>query len=173
MRKIYYVTGVSGTGKTTITKELNQRGIIAIDQDSKEFRLCRWKHNETMKDACFEYGIGNEFLEANDWYCDVEKLKKILHENNKISFVCGVSANQNEYLDLFDKVFLLQCSPDELVKRINKREDHQFGKHQSEKEHILNYYKEFEEDLINRGAVVINSDNSIDIVVDEILNNLI
>lgn len=35
MKKRYYVTGVSGTGKTTITKELNKRGFFAIDQDSK------------------------------------------------------------------------------------------------------------------------------------------
>lgn len=168
----FYITGVSGTGKTTMTKELNQRGILAIDQDSKEFGLCSWKHNETMQDARFEYGIGNEFLESNDWYCDIEKLKKILDDNKEISFVCGVSANQNEYLDIFDKVFLLQCSPEELVKRINKREDHQFGKHQSEKDHILNYYKDFEEDLIKKGAIPINAEGSVDSVVNAIISNI-
>lgn len=173
MRKIYYVTGVSGTGKSTVTKELNKRGIImAIDQDSKEYGLCSWKHNKTMKEAKFEYGIGKEFLEANDWYCDIEKLKQILNDNKNITFVCGVSANQNEYLNIFDKVFLLRCSPDELVKRIDKREDHNFGKDPAEKEHILNWYGEFEKDLINRGAVVIDSDKSIDVVVGEILKNI-
>lgn len=172
MEKRYYITGVSGTGKTTITKELNKRGILAIDQDSKEYGLCSWKHNKTMEDARFEYGIGKEFLEANDWYCNIEKLKKILSENERISFICGVAANQDEYLNLFDKVFLLQCSPEMLVKRIDGREDHQFGKHPSEKEHILNWFVEFEKDLINRGAIVINSDNPINFVVDEILKNI-
>lgn len=172
MRKIYYVTGVSGTGKSTVTKELNKRGIMAIDQDSKEYGLCSWKHNETMRDAKFEYGIGKKFLEANDWYCDIEKLKKILSDNEKISFVCGVSANQGQYLNLFDKIFLLQCSSNVLVKRIDGREDHQFGKHPSEKEHILNWYKDFEENLISKGAITINNDNSINFVVDEILKNI-
>ncbi|HAE36773.1 TPA: hypothetical protein DCX66_03600 [Candidatus Nomurabacteria bacterium] len=172
MRKIYYVTGVSGTGKTTVTKELNKRGIFAIDQDSKEYGLCSWKHNKTMRNAKFEYGIGKEFLEANDWYCDIEKLKKILNENEKISFVCGVSANQDEYLNLFDKVFLLQCPLETLVKRIDEREDHQFGKHQSEKEHILNWYKDFPQNLIDKGAIVINNINPINIVVDKILKNI-
>lgn len=172
MRKIYYVTGISGTGKSTVTKELNKRGIFSIDQDSKEYGLCSWKHNETMKDARFEYGIGKEFLEANDWYCNIEKLKQILDDNKNIKFVCGVSANQDEYLNLFDKVFLLQCSPEILIKRIDEREDHQFGKHPSEKEHILNWYEEFEENLISKGAIAINNNNSINFVVDEILKNM-
>lgn len=172
MRKIYYITGVSGTGKSTVTKELNKRGVFAIDQDSKEYGLCSWKNNKTMKDARFEYGIGKDFLEANDWYCDIEKLKQILDENKNIAFVCGVSANQDRYLNLFDKVFLLQCSPEVLIKRIDGREDHQFGKDPSEKEHILNWYGEFEKNLINKGAITINNNNSIDIVVDEILKNI-
>jgi hypothetical protein len=125
-----------------------------------------------MKDARFEYGIGKEFLEANDWYCDIKKLKKILNDDKKITFVCGVSANQDEYLNLFDKVFLLHCSIDILVKRIDSREDHQFGKHPSEKEHILNWYQEFEENLINKGAIAIHNNNAIDIVVNQILENI-
>lgn len=125
-----------------------------------------------MEEARFEYGIGKEFLEANDWYCDIEKLKRILNENRNITFVCGVSANQNEYLNIFDKVFLLRCSPEELVKRIDKREDHDFGKDPEEKEHILNWYEDFEKDLMNKGAIVINSDNPINVVVDDILKNI-
>lgn len=172
MRKIYYITGASGTGKSTISKELNKRGILSIDQDSKEYGLCSWKNNKTMENASFEYGIGKEFLETNDWYCDIEKLKQILSENENIIFVCGVTANQNEYLNLFDKVFLLKCKTEELIKRIDKREDHQFGKHLSEKEHILSYCDEFEKNLINKGAVVINSDDPVSIVVEEILKNI-
>lgn len=172
MRKIYYITGISGTGKTTIAKELNRRGIFAIDQDSKEYGLCSWKNNKTMEDSRFEYGIGKEFLEANDWYCNIEKLKQILNSNKNITFVCGVSANQDKYLDLFDKIFLLRCSPLVLVKRIDSREDHQFGKHSSEKEHILNWYEEFEERLINKGAIAINNNNPINIGADEILKNI-
>ena len=170
MSKRYYITGVCGTGKTTVAQELNNRGIRAIDQDSKEYGLCSWKHNKTKEDAQFEYGIGKEFLEANDYYCDVEKLKRLLDTTfDETVFVCGVSANQDEYLDLFDKVFLLRCAPETFVKRIDAREDNEFGKHQSEKEHILDWYQELEAGLINKGAVVINSDAPVAAVADEIL----
>ena len=57
MNQNYYITGVSGTGKTTVCEELTKRGFFAIDQDSKMYGLCSWKHNETKETAQFEYGI--------------------------------------------------------------------------------------------------------------------
>ena len=172
MQKRYYITGVCGTGKTTVAGELNSRGICAIDQDSKEYGLCSWKHNKTKEDAQFEYGIGKEFLEANDYYCDIEKLKRLLDTFDEAVFVCGVSANQDEYLNMFDKVFLLRCSQETFVQRIDARNDNEFGKDPSEKDHILDWYQELEEGLIHKGATVINSDAPVDTVVDEILNNI-
>lgn len=173
MKKRYYITGVCGTGKTTVAEELNKRGYYAIDQDSKEYGICSWKNNETKEQAEFEYGIGKEFLEAHDWYADVERLKKLLDKASDVAFVCGVSANQNDYLDIFDKVFLLQCQPEVFTKRVDVRENNDFGKHPSEKQHILDWYKELEDGLINKGAIIINSDKPISSVVDEILNNIL
>ncbi len=171
MEKRYYITGICGTGKSTVGEELNKRGMYAIDQDSKVYGLCSWKNTKTKEDAHFEYGIGKEFLEAHDWYCDIEKLKKLLGGADKTTFVCGVTANQDEYLYLFDKVFLLQCSPETFIKRIDTRSK-KFGKHSSEKEHLLSWHDELEQGLINKGAIVINSENPIDFVVDEILKNI-
>ena len=172
MKKRYYITGVSGTGKTSIAEELNNRGLYAIDQDSKVFGLCSWKHNQTKESAQFEYGIGKEFLEANDWYCDIEKLKGLLDTAPDIAFVCGVTANQDEYLNLFDTVFVLQCPSEVFSKRIDERENNQFGKHPSEKEHLLGWYQELEQGLISKGAIVVNCDNPVNVVVDEILKNI-
>lgn len=168
MKKIYYVTGVSGTGKSTIAKELNKRGIFAIDQDS----ICNWKNNDTKEYSKFKFGIGTEFLENNDWYCDIDKLKKALEKEEAIVFVCGSSANHDEYIDMFEKVFFLKCAPEVFLKRINERIDHDFGKHESESEHILGYYKEYEKDLVSKGAIIIDADKPIEQVLEDILNNL-
>lgn len=168
MKKLYYITGVSGTGKTTLAEELNKLGYYTLDQDT----ISSWKHNETKEDAKFEHGIGKEFLEANDWYADIDKLKDILEEAPEVAFVCGVSANQDEYLNIFDKVFLLQCSLDTFVKRIDTRVNNDFGKHPLEKEHILNWYEGYEKHLIEQGALVINSDAPIEDVIDEILKKI-
>ncbi len=171
MKNRYYVTGVSGTGKSTIAEELNKRGIVAIDQDSDEYELCSWKHTETMEDAVFEYGIGKAFLEAHDYYCDVEKLKRLLDTAKGPAFVLGVSANQDEYLDLFDKVFLLHCSEETFIKRINARTTNDFGKHESEREHLLGWYKELERGLMDKGAIVIDTEGPVEGVIEEILRH--
>lgn len=170
MKKRYYITGVCGTGKTTVAEELNKRGILAIDQDSREYGLCSWKHNQTKESAKFEYGIGKEFLESNDWYCDVEKLKQILDKPDEIIFVCGVTANQDEYLSLFDKVFLLHCPQEVFTRRIDERINNQFGKDPSEREHILGWYTELEEGLLHQGAIAVNSNRSVISIVDEIIS---
>jgi len=172
MNKKYFITGISGTGKTTIANELNKKGLYSIDADYWEFGLCSWKNKETKQKAHFEYGIGREFLKNNAWYCDVEKLKKLMDVNNDV-VVVGLLENQNEFLNLFDKIFLLKCSEKTFFERIDNRTTNSFGKDPSEKEHILNFYKDFEEDLINRGAIIINCEKSINNVVDEILKNII
>ena len=170
--KRYYITGVSGTGKSTVAEELNKRGFFAIDQDSRVYGLCKWKHNTTKEDAQFQYGIGKEFLEANDWYCDVPKLEQLLETATGPAFVCGVTANQDDYLNLFDKVFLLQCSPETFSKRIDERENNQFGKDPSEKEHILGWYEDLERGLISKGAIVINCEAATSDIADEILKDI-
>lgn len=172
MKKRYYITGISGVGKSTIAQELNRRGIHAIDQDKREHGLCSWKHNETKEKAKFEYGIGKEFLEENDWYCDEEKLKKLLDTFEETVFVCGYTCNQDEYLYLFDKVFLLHCSPETFLKRIDTRTNNNFGKHESEREYILSWYQEFEKDLVDKGAIAINSEAPVEVILEEILKNI-
>ena len=138
-----------------------------MDQDS----ISSWKNNETREDAHFEYGIGKEFLDAHGWYVDVERLKELLDKAPDIAFVCGVTENQDDYFNLFDKVFLLQCPKDTFTKRIDNR-GKKFGKHPSEKEHLLGWHEGFEQNLIDKGVTVINSEKPIDVVVDEILNHI-
>lgn len=166
----FYITGVSGTGKTTIAEELNKRGIHAIDIDYYENKLCSWKNKETKEKAHFEYGIGLDFLKANGWYCDVERLKELININEDV-YVVGMTENQDDYLDLFDKVFILQCSERIFFKRIDDRTTNGFGKDPSEKEHILSFYKNYETDMIKKGAIPINAEESIDNVVNAIISN--
>lgn len=169
MKKVYYITGVSGTGKTTLARELAKQGYKTIDQD----KLCVWKNNQTLERERFYPGIGKEFLENHDWYCDISKLNSILEENHdRPVFVVGVSANQNEYLDTFTKIFLLKVRPEIFFERIDKREDNLFGKHQSEKDHIMSWYEDYEKEMIDKGAIEINGEVSVDQVIKQILDNL-
>ena len=86
--------------------------------------------------------------------------------------ISGLPSNRRELLDLFNKVFLLQCREKTFLERINKRTSHDFGKHILEQENILSWYKDFEADMLERGASPINTDRPLVDVVEEILSKI-
>jgi len=165
MKRMYYITGVSGTGKSTLAEELRKKGFYTIDQDS----LCRWKNNKTMELAPLRQE--KEFLEEHDWYCDVDILKRDVEKEGEKVFVVGYAANQDEYLNMFDKVFLLHCSPETLVARLETRTTNEFGKHSSQMEHILEWQKGYEKDMTDKGAIGIDAEQPLSKVLDDILSH--
>lgn len=171
MKKIY-ITGISGTGKSTIAEELNKKGIYSIDIDSSKYGLCSWKNKETKEAVYFEHGMSKDWMEAHGWYCDIEKLMKLLDTPNDITVAVGITMNQNEYLSMFDKVFLLQCSEKTFLDRLDARTSNNFGKHPIEKEHVLSFYRDFEKDLIDRGAIPINAEEPLDVVINNIISQI-
>ncbi|MCH8987035.1 AAA family ATPase [Patescibacteria group bacterium] len=170
MKKMY-ITGTSGTGKTTIAKALNDSGIYSFDIDSIP-NLCHWENKESGKKADWSPGIGAAWIKAHNWICDPVMLKNILDEQTKDVVITGIASNQDEYLDLFDKVFLLQSTEKTFIERILKREDNDFGKDSSEQKIILGYYKDFEKSLLAKGAISIDTENSVDTTVKTIISYL-
>ena len=166
-----YITGVSGTGKTTISKELKKRGITSFDVETIP-GFCRWRNKETGKRAQYKPGIGKDWINAHEWICDLEKLKGFLKKQKGDIVAVGITANQNDYLDLFDKVFLLYCSEKTLIHRLKNREGNEFAKDSAEQEQVLNWYKDFQEKAIKRGAMPINTEGDISDVVDKVISKI-
>jgi dephospho-CoA kinase len=169
MKKIY-ITGVSGTGKTTISKELNKRGYYAISIDEEE-NLCSWVNQENGKRYVGEAELNPEFVDRHDWICNIELLKKLMEKD--LVFVLGMAGNQDDFLQLFDKVLLLECSPETFCARIDQRTDNDFGKHPEIREQILRRYKSYAEKMLAKGAISINTEKSINEVVEEVLKQSI
>lgn len=170
MRK-FYITGVSGTGKSALAKELEKRSIRTIDIDDVP-ELCHWKNKLTGKKAKYQSGVGKDWIEAHDWICDRNKLMKLLDENGNTIVVTGIASNQDEYLDLFDKIFLLHCREETFLHRLNTRDENEFAKEKSEQEHVLSWYKEFEEKMRKWGAIPIDTEASISTVADQIISQI-
>lgn len=167
--KRYYITGVSGTGKSTLTQELKRRGLNAVDLDTG---LCSWKNTRTLEEAIAIDKDRDDFYHKNDWYCDEEQLHKLLKEQNGDLFVFGACANQDEFLQFFNKIFLLKCNPDTFTKRILLRTNNDYGKHPAELRNELQWFEEFNNHLIAQGAVVINVEAFVEDVIDEIISHL-
>ncbi len=166
----FYITGVSGTGKSTLVEELCKRGVRALDIDEID-NLCHWKNKISGEKAQYQYGIGKDWLEAHDYTCEVVELKKLLDtQRNTSVIIAGVASNQDEYLNLFNKVFLLHCQEETFLHRLNARDNNEFAKEKSEQEHVLSWYKEFEDKMRKKGAIPISTEGSISGVADQIMS---
>lgn len=87
-----------------------------------------------------------------------------------MTFFCGGSRNFNEFIDVFDKVFVLEVDVDTLNERFDTRPDDDWGKSKSERELILRL-QATKEDVPSNG-IVIDATQPLVSVVDEILSHV-
>ncbi len=169
MKNKYFITGIAGTGKSTIGNEFRKLGYEVFDIDAVE-GLCHWKNKQTGNEAKYDTGVGKEWLEAHDWVCDIPKLQELLEENqDKPTIIVGIAYNQEDFLNLFDKVFLLYCTPEVFIERLNNRHDgNNFGKDKSEQEQILSWYEDFETRMKNHGAIPVNAESPVEEIVEDV-----
>lgn len=158
-----FVTGISGTGKTSVARALVAQGVTAVDMDV----LSHWENKETGERTGWEPGSSDEWNDAHTWVCDIWKLKTELSKAENV-VVAGHAANEDEYWKLFDKTFVLTCRPETIVKRIEQRADNDYGKHPTEQQRILNWHKTFDTYMETKGAVLLDAERPLDEVVADI-----
>lgn len=169
--KKYYITGISGNGKSTIAQKLKENGISAIDID--EDKLCRWINKSSKEISHWHPGLNKEFFKNHDYVCDQEKLFSIMEGMKDPVVVVGLADNQKDFINRFDKVFLFQSNPKILFERIKDRIDNDFGKHEEEQKMILGWYKSFEKETLEQGAIAIDTSKPIDEVYNNLLKKII
>ncbi len=164
-----YITGVSGTGKTTLADELTRLGYLAISIDEVD-GLCSWVHQKTgEKHGGKDAEMTKEFVDAHDWVCDVDYLKRLLNTQDTIGFVLGMATNETEVLPLFDKIILLQCSPAVFTKRIEDRTDNSFGKDKNVMQQIIKRAETYAEEMLAMGAIPVDTNRPVNEVANQVL----
>jgi dephospho-CoA kinase len=115
------VTGMSGTGKSTVLAELARRGHRVVDTD-----------DEGWSDEVPTPGGGVEQLWRED------RIRALLdgHREGAL-FLAGCVRNQGRFRDRFDAVVLLSVPEDVLLDRIATRDTNAFGKRAAERARIL------------------------------------
>ena len=165
-RKITYVTGISGVGKSTLVREFTKQKLVAIDVDT----FSHWEHSESGERNSWKPGASREFLDTHRWVCDHEALQKFFKEHNDQDiYVFGVIDNEKDIFPLFDKMILLECSTEVAFKRIDAREDNDFGKGDTEKEWIKDWKDDFEKDMLALGAIPVSAEDPVEAVMGNIL----
>ena len=168
---LVFVTGISGSGKSTVRQELRSRGYEAWGTD--EDKLSGWYDKQTGASVAMpprEVWATPAWREQNDWHLDRQKIEAIADRiGRSTAFICGTAANEGEVWDLFSQVFYLLIDEATLRSRISERINNDFGKEPHELEAILGWLRDAEANYTRFGANIIDASRPLGEVVDEIL----
>src|SRR5262249_37857794 len=154
---LIYVTGISGSGKTTVQAELTRRGYTAFDTDEDE--IAQWTHkvNGAITPLLADAHRTPEFLLANEWRAEPEPVRLLANESaGRTAFLCGHVGNEDEVWSYFDNVFQLSIDEATLRRRIATRTAHDFGRRPHELELLLAWHQIIDDHYLRLGATVID-----------------
>ena len=135
------VTGMSGTGKSTVLQVLALRGHRVVDTDTDE-----WSHWVKEPDG------------SPDWIWREEAIGRLLagHEGGQL-FVAGCKTNQGRFYPQFEHIVLLSAPADILLARIAARDSNPYGKQPEERARVLQYLAEIEPRLRATATIEIDA----------------
>ena len=121
------VTGMSGTGKSTVLEELRRRGLRTVDTDDDGWVLPR-----------------------GGW--DARRMDALLARHPEV-VVSGTVENQGDFYDRFAHVVLLSVPTTVIVDRVRRRTTNLYGQTPEQLAEILRYV-ETVEPLLRAGATL-------------------
>ena len=164
----FLVTGNPGSGKSALARELAGRGLLAVDPDDDP-ELAHWE------DAAGRRVNGpprpdGEWLRSHRWVWSRARMQEVLAGRDKAVFVCGVSRNQDEFLDLFDRVFLLRIDGPAQEARLAAHDAlHPPGRSEAGRKEIREGRAVFETQMLRAGATALDGTAPTAVVADELL----
>ena len=157
------LTGMSGTGKSTVIGELAARRYKAVDADSDEFS--EWV--EVIDDS----GTPGSPVEPDrDWAWREDRIQELLStEDADVLFLSGCAQNMWKFLPQFHNVVLLSAPAAVVVERLGTRTNNPYGKHPDEVARVLQLLQTVEPLLRRAAGHEIDTSASLDEVVATLL----
>ncbi|HEX6606741.1 MAG TPA: AAA family ATPase [Chloroflexia bacterium] len=138
------LTGMSGTGKSTLTGALAARGYKAVDADTDE-----WSHWVAVSGPD---SAGPPVRPDEDWVWREDRIQTLLAtEDSDILFMSGCAENMVQFLPQFDHVVLLSAPASVIAERLANRTTNDYGKQPDEVARVLDQQHTVEP-LLRRAA---------------------
>ena len=159
MRRVL-ITGMSGTGKSTVISELQARGRRAVDLDSDEYS--EWVSPDPR-------AAGTPVEPGHDWVWREDRVGALLdREEGDVLFVSGCAANMGAFVTRFDHVVLLTAPSDVIAPRLHERTDG-YGTDPAEIARVLDLVQEVEPLLRRIADTELDTSRGLDDVVAAVL----
>lgn len=132
MAKRLLLTGMSGTGKSSLIQRLAALGYRAVDFDEPGW---------------------SEYAQDGEWVWREERVQELLSslKEDEVLFVSGCAINQGKFYPQFDAVILLSAPAEVIVERLRTRTNNPYGKHPDELAATLDNLATIEP-LLRKGA---------------------
>lgn len=169
---LIFITGMSGTGKSTVKEELTHRGYLAYDTDENELTIWTDKHSGQPASSSSAIQQGTpEWYETYLWTLQTEKVRVVANQvTDRPVFMCGIPGNWREAIPMFDMVFCLTLDNESLEHRLTQRTNNDYGKAVHELRDILEWNKSMATDAKNLGAILVDASLPVGDIVDTILS---
>lgn len=146
------LTGMSGTGKSTVVRELAARGYRAMDVDDPGLGLSEPRG----------HGV---------WGWRIDRVQALLSdETADVLFVAGCADEQVQFHPHFDHVILLSAPSAVVVERLRTRTGNSYGKEPEELRRVLGHIDTVEPLLRNLADLEVDTTEPLDEVVERIIS---
>jgi shikimate kinase len=154
------LTGMSGTGKSTVINQLAARGYNAVDTD--DHGLSEWVAVPMDEPT----GLGP----GHDWVWREDRIQDLLSTDDaEVLFLSGCSPNQGRFYPQFDHIVLLTAPAAVIVERLATRTTNPYGKHPDEVARVLALQQTIEPRLRAGAGLEVDTSAPLDRVVATVL----
>jgi shikimate kinase len=154
------LTGMSGTGKSTVINELAARGYKAVDTD--DHGLSEW--------VAVPLDEPTGLAPGQDWVWREDRIQDLLSTDDvEVLFLSGCSPNQGKFYPQFDHIVLLTAPAAVIVERLATRTTNPYGKHPDEVARVLALQQTVEPLLRGGAGLEVDTSAPLDQVVATVL----
>lgn len=154
------ITGMSGTGKSAVARELVARGHRAVDLDTLEWS--EWVDvapADTLTPA-----------KGKDWVWREDRVRTLLLERVQAPlFVSGCAENMARLLPLIDIVILLSAPVATIMKRLEARSAESYGSTDEERQKVGELLATVEPLLRQSADYELDTSGPVEVTVDKVL----
>lgn len=166
--RVFLITGNPGSGKSTLAAELSRRGLMAVDTDDLAF----WENDSGVR-VDQPPSPDDAWLLAHRWVWSRARIEEAVGSSDAadgLVYLCGIARNQDQMLDLFEKVFLLAIDEDTQIARLAKAT----SPHRTEavKRQIREGRPVFQAQMLASGAIPLDGTASPTVLADRLLDHV-